>query len=348
MRRAAGGFGGGASAPDQMTAHDDLRERLRTFCSERSGRAVDIENLTRLSGGASRATWSFTLVDQEGERELVLRQDPPGAPPRADRSMDLEVEILTRAERAGVPVPRVLWAGDADELGSAGFVMEHVAGETIARRILRDEEYAKARPVMADQCGEILARIHTIPAEGLGLLETEGKPTELVLEQYRGLLDTFAEPHPAFELAMRWLERRMPSSERATVVHGDFRNGNFIVGTEGIRAVLDWELVHIGDPWEDLAWVCTRSWRFGGPGEVGGFGNREDLYAAYEKTSGVVVDRDAVRWWETMSNVKWGVMTIGQAFTHLWGHLPSLELAAIGRRTVETEYDVLEIIRSAD
>jgi aminoglycoside phosphotransferase (APT) family kinase protein len=128
-------------------------------------------------------------------------------------------------------------------------------------------------------------------------------------------------------------------------VHGDFRNGNFIVGPEGVRAVLDWELVHIGDPWEDLAWVCTRSWRFGGAGEVGGVGSREDLYAAYERTSGMEVDRDAVHWWEVMSSVKWGVMTIGQAFTHLMGAVPSLELAAIGRRTVETEYDVLEMIK---
>jgi aminoglycoside phosphotransferase (APT) family kinase protein len=108
--------------------------------------------------------------------------------------------------------------------------------------------------------------------------------------------------------------------------------------------VLDWELVHIGDPWEDLAWVCTRSWRFGGAGEVGGVGDREDLYDAYERTSGIAVDRAAVHWWEVMSNVKWGVMTIAQAFTHLMGHVRSLELAAIGRRTVETEYDVLEML----
>jgi aminoglycoside phosphotransferase (APT) family kinase protein len=158
------------------------------------------------------------------------------------------------------------------------------------------------------------------------------------------LLDSLGEPHPVFELALRWLRNRLPASDRVTVVHGDFRNGNFIVGPEGIRAVLDWELAHLGDPWEDLAWVCMRSWRFGGPGEVGGFGDRDVFYEAYERTSGIPVDRDAVTWWEVMSNVKWGVMTIVQAFTHLWGHVHSLELAAIGRRTVETEYDVLGLI----
>lgn len=326
-----------------MGATDELREQLVAFCSDRSGRPVRIDDLTRMSGGASRETWSFTLVDGESSRRLVLRRDPPGAPAQSDRST--EAEILSRAGEAGVPVPAVLWRAENGELGSPGFVMNHVAGETIAPRILRDDAYASARKVMGAQCGEILAKIHSVPTDGLpGLTPPEGKPAEIVLAQYRDLLDSLGEPHPAFELALRWLGRRIPRSPPVALVHGDFRNGNFIVGEEGIRAVLDWELAHLGDPWEDLAWLCVRSWRFGGPGEVGGFGEREDLYASYERMSGAPVDREAVRWWETMSNVKWGVMTVVQAFTHLWGHVPSLELAAIGRRTVETEYDVLELI----
>jgi aminoglycoside phosphotransferase (APT) family kinase protein len=327
-----------------MGLTDELRERLTTLCSNRLGHPVRVSGLARLSGGASRETWLFTLEDAEGERNLVLRRDPPGAPAQSDRAT--EADVLRRAAEAGVPVPTVLWTAGADELGSPGFVMDHVAGETIARRILREDDYAKAREVMAAQCGDILARIHAIPADGLTLTGPDRKPTETVLEQYKGLLDSLGEPHPAFELALRWLERRLPPSERLTIVHGDFRNGNFIVGEQGVRAVLDWELVHLGDPWEDLAWLCTRSWRFGGSGEVGGFGKREDLYRAYETSSGIPVDRDAVQWWETMSNVKWGVMTIVQAFTHLWGHVRSVELAAIGRRTVETEHDVLELIRT--
>jgi aminoglycoside phosphotransferase (APT) family kinase protein len=273
-----------------------------------------------------------------------LRRDPPGAPSRSDRRF--EVDLLERAAKAEVPVPTVLWTAEADELGSPGFVMEHVEGETIARKILRDDEYAAARDVMAAQCGEIAARIHAIGSDGLKGLDTPTIPaTQAVMEQYLALLDSLGEPHPVFELALRWLQKHVPASDRVTLVHGDFRNGNFIVGPSGIRAVLDWELAHLGDPWEDLAWVCMRSWRFGGPGEVGGFGKRTDLYEAYERTSQIPVDRDAVTWWEVMSNVKWGVMTIAQAFTHLWGHVRSLELAAIGRRTAETEYDVLRLIK---
>jgi aminoglycoside phosphotransferase (APT) family kinase protein len=326
-----------------MGRADDLRPRLESYCSAQLGRDVTVTELSRFSGGASRETWSFTLDD--GER-LVLRLDPPGAPASSDRSA--EVELLRRADAAGVPVPKVVWTPTADDIGSAGFVMEHVDGETIARKILRDDEYATARQRFATQCGEIAARIHTIAFEGIeGLDVPHRKPPDIVLDQYTELLDSLGEPHPALELAMRWLRTRMPASERLTVVHGDYRNGNFIVGPEGIRAVLDWELVHVGDPWEDLAWVCTRSWRFGGDGEAGGVGSRDDLYSAYERTSGIAVDAAAVHWWEVMSNVKWGVMTIVQAFTHLWGHVRSLELAAIGRRTVETEYDVLELIAHA-
>jgi aminoglycoside phosphotransferase (APT) family kinase protein len=329
-----------------MGSADELKERLTSFCAAATGRDVVITDLVRLSGGASRETWAFSLDDGRSERRLVLRRDPPGAPARSERGA--EVELLRRARDADVPVPVVVWTAESDELGSPGFVMEHIEGETIARKILRDDEFRAARSRFAEQCGEIAGRIHAIPPEGIpGLAPPDRKPAEAVVDQYATLLESLGEPHPVFELALRWLSTRMPASERLTIVHGDFRNGNFIVGPEGIRAVLDWEITHIGDPWEDLAWVCTRSWRFGGSGEVGGVGSRDDLYAAYERTSGIVVDRDAVHWWEIMSNVKWGVMTIAQAFTHLWGHVRSLELAAIGRRTVETEYDVLDLIRNA-
>jgi aminoglycoside phosphotransferase (APT) family kinase protein len=310
-----------------MTRADELKGRLEAVCSAR------ITDLHRFSGGASRETWSLTLDDG---RRLVARLDPAGAPAKTDRGS--EVVLLGRARTAGVPVPEVLYELDD------GFVMEHIDGETIARKILRDDAFATARERFASQSGEIAAKIHSIGTDAAGLEAPDHKPTDLVLDQYESLLDTFAEPHPAFELALRWLRTRIPASERLTVVHGDFRNGNFIVGPDGIRAVLDWELAHIGDPWEDLAWVCTRSWRFGGAGEVGGVGDREDLYDAYERTCKIAVDRAAVHWWEVMSNVKWGVMTIAQAFTHLLGHVRSLELAAIGRRTVETEYDLLEML----
>lgn len=326
-----------------MGSTEELEGRLEAFCADRLGEPVEVAELRRLPGGASRETWSFVLRGPQ-ERRLVLRRDPPGAPTRSDRSV--EAELLRRASEAGVPVPDVVWtATDGAELGAPAFVMEHVVGETIGSRIVRREEFAAARPRMAAQCGEILARLHSVPTDGLpGFEPPGGNPAVAAVDQYRSTLDSVGEPHPAIELGLRWLERHIPEPSRTTLVHGDFRNGNLIVGPDGVRAVLDWELAHTGDPWEDLAWLCTRTWRFGGPGEVGGFGDREDLYRAYEKESGIPVDRDAVRWWEVLSSVKWGVITVMQAFTHLWGHVRSVELAAIGRRTAEVEYDLLHLL----
>ena len=326
-----------------MSKADDLRTALATFFSGQLGGDVVIDDLKRFSGGASRETWSFAMKHADGEQRVVFRRDPPGRP---SPSAEAEIALLTRAHDAGVPAPRVLWVADGGDVGN-GYFMNHVDGETIARKILRDDEFANARTVMAAQMGAIAARIHSIDPAGVrGLEPPQRPPAEAVLDQYATLLDTFGEPHPVFELALRRLRTHPPASDRITVVHGDYRNGNFIVGPDGVAAVLDWELVHLGDPWEDLAWVCTRSWRFGGAGEVGGFGDREDLYRAYEGESGIPVDRAAVHWWEVMSSVKWGVMTIGQAFTHLFGHVKSMELAAIGRRTAETEFDVMELLRT--
>jgi aminoglycoside phosphotransferase (APT) family kinase protein len=146
------------------------------------------------------------------------------------------------------------------------------------------------------------------------------------------------------ELALRWLDQHPPPETRKTVVHGDFRNGNLVISPDGVQAALDWELVHLGEPMEDLGWLCTRAWRFGGPGPVGGFGEYDDLFAAYEKSSGVAVDPAVVKWWELLGTVKWGVICIVQANRHLVGGQRSVELAAIGRRLAEQEYDCLNLL----
>jgi aminoglycoside phosphotransferase (APT) family kinase protein len=129
------------------------------------------------------------------------------------------------------------------------------------------------------------------------------------------------------------------------VVHGDFRNGNLMVGPDGIRAVLDWELVHAGDAMEDLGWLCVKAWRFGNVDlPVGGFGRYEQLIDAYEDEAGRPLDRQALRWWEVLGTVKWGVMCIMQATAHTSGAVRSVELAAIGRRVCENEWDLLGLI----
>jgi aminoglycoside phosphotransferase (APT) family kinase protein len=124
------------------------------------------------------------------------------------------------------------------------------------------------------------------------------------------------------------------------VVHGDFRLGNVIVGEQGLNAVIDWELAHVGDPMEDLGWLCVKAWRFGGGPPVAGLGSYDDLVGPYEAARGVAVDRVAMHWWEVLGTWKWAIMCILQASAHLSGASRSHELAAIGRRVCENEYDL--------
>lgn len=324
----------------------DVEEAALTRAVQRHlAGGAEATGLHRLTGGASNETLAFDLVASDGRREpLILRLDRRGD----HRGPAREARLLRAAGRRGVPVPGVRFVlAEEDGLG-AGYVMDRIDGETIPRRILREEALAPARRRMARQAGEIAARIHAVPLEEVGELpgaDGDVHPAVAEIAQSRELLDAYGEPHPTFELALRWLEERLPPLEGATLVHGDFRNGNLVVGEEGIRAVLDWELAHVGDPVEDLGWLCVPSWRFRELDHpVGGFGGYEDLLAGYAAVSGREVDRETVRFWEVLGTVRWGVICIVQAFTHLHGLHRSVELAAIGRRVCEMEYHLLEMI----
>ncbi|TMG03352.1 MAG: phosphotransferase family protein [Chloroflexi bacterium] len=284
----------------------------------------------------------------------MLRMDPRTE--AGQMSRETEFELLKAAYEESVPVAKVHVMGD-ESLGAPSFLMERVEGETIARKLLRDEEYAEARQVMTGQLGGILARIHAVPVEKylLAALPTllPGKsPAETEVERFEVTYRAITpEPHPAFELAFRWLRQHLPPATETTLVHGDYRIGNVIFGPEGVRAVLDWELAHVGDPMEDLGWICVRSWRFGNDDRpIGGLGAREELWTAYEAAGGREVNREAVRWWEVFGNLRWGIICIGQARRAMesppkQGRAGShLELLTIGRRTAETEWELLNLM----
>ncbi len=329
----------------------ELSERLASYLTHVTGGPVTIAGLRQLPGGASRETWAFeaSLAGEAAPRQLVLRRDP--GPTSVDSDRAQEFQILRAARACGVPVPEVYWLGDDPEvLGARFFIMEYVAGETLARRLLRDAEYERARAVMTSQLGAILARIHAMdatahhldflapPREGRGAALTEVERYE---QLYRGLAP---EPHPVIELALRWLETRVPAPARETLVHGDFRIGNVLFDRDGVCAILDWELAHRGDPMEDLGWMCVKAWRFGSALPVGGVGERAELFAAYEQAGGGAVDAATVHFWELFGNMKWAVICIAQARTFLDGGVPSLELASLGRRTAEVEHELMRLI----
>jgi aminoglycoside phosphotransferase (APT) family kinase protein len=307
--------------------------------------ATGVVDAIRLSGGASQETWSFDIVHPDGNIGAILRRAPAGygaAPTRA-AGLSAEAALMQLAHSAGVPSPRVLHAlQPGDELGT-GFVMSRIAGETIPRKILRDDQFADARPKLARQLGGVLARIHGLPLPQLPDLRgmTAAKEITELERDYR----SFDWPRPVFELALRWLRDHDPGpSAEVTLVHGDFRHGNLIIGPDGLRAVLDWELAHTGDPMEDLGWICVNSWRFGEIDQpVGGFGSREELFAGYE-AGGRRVDPDRVTFWEVMGTLRWGVMCCGMMQRFRVGPEHSVERAMIGRRSSETEIDLLRLL----
>jgi aminoglycoside phosphotransferase (APT) family kinase protein len=311
---------------------EDLAIRLAALLG-----ADDIRGLVRLSGGASRETWSFDAVGPGGAvRPLVLQRRRPGG----ESDMDLEARVLRAARAGGVPVPEVVASsGDGEALGAPFTIVSRVDGETIARKILRDPEYAEARPRLAAQLGRAAAALHAIdPGTVPGLVPTDA------VAQYREQLDASGQPHPAFELAFRWLESNRPDPTTPTIVHGDLRLGNVIVGPDGLRAVIDWEMAYIGEPVADLGWMCVRAWRYRAPGRVAGVGEAAELLDAYEEVSGVRVDPEVLRWWEVFGTLKWGIICIMQASIHLSGASRSHELAAIGRRVCETEHDLFLVL----
>ncbi|MEK9278750.1 MULTISPECIES: phosphotransferase family protein [unclassified Bradyrhizobium] len=299
----------------------------------------------KLSGGASQETWRFDIEHPDGVIGAILRRAPKGygaAPTRA-AGLAAEARLMQLAYEAGVPSPWVLHVlVPEDDLG-IGFIMQRVEGETIARKILRDDEFAAARPMLARQIGGVLAGLHNLPQDKLPALRqmTAAKEIDEFERDYRSL----NWPKPVFELALRWLRDHDPGpSTEVTLVHGDFRNGNLIIGAEGVRAVLDWELAHLGDPMEDLGWVCVNSWRFGEIDKpVGGFGSREELFAGYE-AAGRKVDPARVKFWEVMGTLRWGIMCGGMMQRFREGPDHSMERAMIGRRASETEIDLLRLL----
>jgi aminoglycoside phosphotransferase (APT) family kinase protein len=329
-----------------MDSPANLQLKLERIIGRLIPGATAVEGLCRLSAGASQDLWQFEALDEAGmPSPLILRRAAAQGSERqkAMVGFHLEAAAMAAASRAGVPVPTVRGLLDrADGIGE-GMVMDCIEGETLARRILRSPKFDGVRPLLARSCGEILARLHAVPLGDVPALRVACAPDQLL--RYGSDYRRHDEPRPVFEAALRWLRQHVPTTSGAPcLVHGDFRNGNLVIGPDGVRAVLDWELTHLGDPMEDLAWLCVNSWRFGQIDRpVGGFGKREELYAGYEAAGGCV-DEPRVHFWEVLGSLKWGTMCQMAAADFTSGVDISVERAAIGRRASETEIDLLRLL----
>ena len=322
-----------------------MQEQLASVLSKKLlevGIEGKISNLEPLTGGASKEIWKFEVSDAKQSAKMILRRGSGIEGPLAIKTTD-EARIQKEVIKVGAPVPIILAVSKKEEELGDAYIMHFVEGESIARKILRDKEYKKALPILAYQCGEAIAKIHNVDVNNFSFLPK--KPAEDQLEDLYSTYQSFEQPSPVFEYAYLWLKEQDFGNFQESLVHGDFRLGNIIVNAEGLQSIIDWELAHIGNPLQDLGWVCGNSWRFGKNDKVvGGFGELEDLLEGYNSVSKLKVNKEMVKCWQVFGTFRWGVICLIQAYAHLNGTINSIEKAAIGRRVSETEIDIVDLL----
>jgi len=313
----------------------DLAEPLSAFMSRTAGPGA-LSGLSRLSGGANMESWAF---DWAGEGYVLRRA--PSVDYMAGRPYGHAVEAaLVRAAHAGgVRAPEVVGVlADGDGMGT-GYVMRRITAEVSPAKILA----APPSPLVAD-LGRELARIHALPRaaipEGIPVMDTAEALAEL-----KARFLSYGGDRPVIALAIKWCEDHLPASAEPVLVHGDYRMGNVMVDADGLAAVLDWELAHLGDAHEDLAFGCMTVWRFGQLDRPAfGVGSLEEYFAAYEAAGGRSVDRGRFRFWLVYRTLWWalGCLQMGQAWRS--GADTTVERVVVGRRTVEQELDLVRLL----
>jgi aminoglycoside phosphotransferase (APT) family kinase protein len=300
-----------------------------------------IKQLIPLTGGASADINRIVLANED---ELIVRRTLSQEKSVMAIPKILEAKIQKVVKKNGAPVPDIIFEfSEGEEIGE-GYVMEAIPGETIPRKILRDDKFSTAREKLPFEIGKSLAKIHQTQLEDLKALDqvTFSDSLEKLFQVYL----SFNQPQPVFDLAFKWLEAQELIDYGEVLVHGDFRFGNFIISEENLESIIDWELAHIGNPMEDLGWLCVRSWRFGNVEKrVGGLGDTKDLIAGYESNSDIKIDESQLDIWQLYGSLRWGVICMMQTFAHLSGMVNSVEKAAIGRRVSETEFDLMNMIK---
>ena len=227
--------------------------------------------MQRLTGGASSITYRVTLENVKDNsvstRCLRCSGETGDVPTVLFVPMEVEAELMHLCASAKVPAPSIQHVLQRAEDGVEGIIMSWVDGETLGRKVIEMKYDPGVN--LAFQCGQIAARIHGMKLDGTKAGKKLHRITPaLHVENYR---KSYAELRgnfgsiPALDYCFRWLEEHCPGPEQARtcLVHGDFRNGNLITTPQGVQAVIDWEISHIGDPMMDLGWMCVNSWRFG-------------------------------------------------------------------------------------
>ncbi len=319
---------------------------LERLLNRANGNQIIVAEVTPLSGGASSATYAVDAFRDGVPWPLIFQRAEGEGGLGGGMTKATQAALQRLAGAQGVPVAAVVAVAEAgDDLGD-GFVMARVDGESLAPKWLKLPEFAAARGALTGRCAAALAALHAIPLAAAADLPL---PSGSARDQNARLFDhyrRFGVDEPVFDLAFAWVSERLPDAPASVICHGDFRSGNFIIDASGLRAVLDWELAHLGDPHADLGWLCVNAWRFGmWQRPVGGFGGRAALYAAYEAAGGAKVDPARAHVFEVAETLRWGISCLQLADDHVSGRVRSVERAAIGRRVSEVAADLLHLLK---
>jgi aminoglycoside phosphotransferase (APT) family kinase protein len=309
-----------------------LEPRLAAYIASRmpDARDVAVDGLERISGGASRETYRFRAgwTDEGGrprQRRLILRRDPPAS--LIDTERRIEFAAYRAFHGSAVPAPEMLWLEEDDgPLDHPFFIAEELCGFQASPQVLFSGPYDAVLPKVAARKWTILGEIARADPAALGLTEVMEVPAldacwRRELDHWEAILDKDeAEPLPITRAAIRWLRANPPPpAQKLSVVHGDYRTGNFLYDEAGeIHGILDWEMAHLGDPLEDLAWGFNPVWRFG-RGLAGGLAPQEDAIAAWERASGLTADPAALYWWILFNCVKGQAIWVGSAGAFIKG-----------------------------
>ena len=331
---------------------NDTKSQIKEYLINKDNKFKSILRIEKLPGGSSNETWVIEYSEKKIQKKIILRRHYLGITnkqnPYPPLPLLIECDVMKLAQKYEVPVPKIIYKLKNDSPLSEGFFMEFVEGIALGNKIVENNSLKELRPNLASQCGSILAKIHSIPTSDTKKLTISLAPDEL--KKYQSIYRDFFWDIPVFNLSFKWLEKNLTHNKELCLLHGDYRNGNILISpAKGIMSVLDWELLHLGDPHEDLAWICVNSWRFGKIDlPVGGFGKRIDFYNAYEKLSGRKLNKKSLKFWEVMGSLKWGIMCLKMYDAYRSGYDTSVDRAAIGRRVSETEIDLLRLITNEE
>lgn len=326
-----------------MELDDNLIARLAAYLRRAAGaQALRVIALERMSGGAVQENWALDVEIDGRAEHWVLRTDA-AATVRESSSRAQEFAVLQAMQAQEVLAPRpVALCSDRAITGRPFFVMERLPGEAAGHRVTRERALVPDPARLARELAQNLARLHRVvpPCAALAFLPTMHARDNIAC--YRRNLDAHPDPHPALEWGLRWCELNAPAREETTLIHRDYRTGNYLVHDGRLAGVLDWEFTAFGNPLEDLGWLCARCWRFARPDlVVGGIAAIGDFLPEYERASGRKVTAKELHYWQVMAHLRWAVIALQQAERHLSGIEPSLELALTGHILGGLEREIL-------